>query len=93
VKDEKGKLIPSLEATRTRKMIASGTIGEGMIPKVECCLDALRAGVGRAHVIDGRVPHSVLLEVFSDAGVGTEIVQRVAAGRGKSRATLAGSRI
>src|SRR5580698_2662040 len=92
VKDEKGKLIPSLEAVRTRKMIASGAIGEGMIPKVECCLDALRAGVGRAHVIDGRVPHSVLLEVFSDAGVGTEIVQRMATGRGKSQAPLAAAR-
>ena len=92
VKDEQGKLIPSLEAARTRKMIASGAIGEGMIPKVECCLDALRAGVGRAHIIDGRVPHSVLLEVFSDAGVGTEIVQRVAPGRGKLQAALAGAR-
>ncbi len=78
VKDEKGKLIPSLEAARAKKMIASGAIGEGMIPKVECGLDALRAGVARAHVIDGRVAHAVLLEVFSDAGVGTEIVQRAA---------------
>jgi len=92
VKDEKDKLIPSLDAARTKKMIDSGAIGEGMIPKVECCLDALRAGVGRAHVIDGRVLHSVLLEVFSDAGVGTEIVQRTAVGRGKSQAALAGAR-
>jgi acetylglutamate kinase len=94
VKDEKGKLIPSLEAARARKMIASGAIGEGMIPKVECCLDALRAGVGRAHVIDGRVPHAVLLAVFSDAGIGTEVVQRAAtaAGRGKARTAMAGSR-
>ncbi len=77
VKDGKGKLLPSLDAARTRKMISSGTIGEGMIPKVECCLDALSAGVARAHVIDGRVAHAVLLEVFSDAGVGTEIVQQL----------------
>ncbi len=55
VKDENGKLIPSLDAARAKKMIASGAIGEGMIPKVECCLDALNAGVTRAHVIDGRV--------------------------------------
>jgi acetylglutamate kinase len=88
VKDGKGKLLSSLEAARTRKMIASGAIGEGMIPKVECCLDALRSGVGRTHVIDGRVPHSVLLEVFSDAGIGTEIVQRVAVARGKGRAAM-----
>ena len=87
VKDEKGKLIASLDAARTKKMIASGAIGEGMIPKVECCLDALHAGVSRAHVIDGRVPHAVLLAAFSDAGLGTEVVQRAprAAGRGKTR--------
>lgn len=87
VKDEKGKLIASLDAARTKKMIASGAIGEGMIPKVECCLDALHAGVRRAQVIDGRVPHAVLLAVFSEAGIGTEVVQRVprAAGRGKAR--------
>jgi acetylglutamate kinase len=78
VKDEKGNLIPSLDAARTRKMIASGAIGEGMIPKVECCLDALDAGVSRAHVIDGRVAHAVLQAVFSDAGLGTEVVQRTA---------------
>jgi acetylglutamate kinase len=80
VKDEKGKLIPSLDAARAKKMIASGAIGEGMIPKVECCLDALDAGVARAHVIDGRVPHAVLLAVFSDAGIGTEVVQRALPG-------------
>jgi acetylglutamate kinase len=85
VKDEKGKLISSLEAARAKKMVASGAIGEGMIPKVECCLDALRAGVGRAHVIDGRVPHAVLLAVFSDAGLGTEVVQRAVTRRGASR--------
>jgi acetylglutamate kinase len=56
-------------------MIAAGAIGEGMIPKIEYCIEALRAGVGSAHVIDGRVPHSVLLEVFTDAGIGTEVVQ------------------
>jgi acetylglutamate kinase len=77
VKDENGKLIPSLDAARAKKMIASGAIGEGMIPKVECCLDALNAGVTRAHVIDGRVAHAVLQTVFSDAGVGTEVVQRI----------------
>lgn len=76
VKDEKGKLIPSLDAVRAKRMIASGAIGEGMIPKVECCLDALEAGVARAHVIDGRIPHAVLQAVFSDTGIGTEVVQR-----------------
>jgi acetylglutamate kinase len=92
VKDEKGKLIPSLAAARAKKMIASGAIGEGMIPKVECCLDALRAGAVRSHVIDGRVPHAVLQAVFSDAGIGTEVVQRAPVVRAKARAALAGAR-
>jgi acetylglutamate kinase len=92
VEDEKGKLIPSLEAARAKKMIASGAIGEGMIPKVECCLDALRAGVARSHVIDGRVPHTVLAAVFSDAGIGTEVVQRAPVVRGKVRSAMAGAR-
>jgi acetylglutamate kinase len=76
VKDEKGKLIPSLDAARAKKMISSGTIGEGMIPKVECCLNALNAGVARAHVVDGQAAHVVLQTVFSEEGVGTEVIQR-----------------
>jgi acetylglutamate kinase len=73
VKDEKGKLIPMLTVDRARSMIEIGTIGEGMIPKVECCIEALRAGAGSTYVIDGRVAHSVLLEVLTDAGIGTEV--------------------
>ena len=76
VKDKKGKLLSTLDAARARKMIAAGAIGEGMIPKVECCISALRAGVHSTHVIDGRVRHCVLLEAFTDAGIGTEVVQR-----------------
>lgn len=76
VKDKQGVLLGTLDAPLARKMIASGAIAEGMIPKVECCLDALRAGAVSTHVIDGRVPHSVLLEVFTRAGVGTEVIQR-----------------
>jgi acetylglutamate kinase len=76
VKDEKGNLLSSLDAARAKKLIASGAIGEGMIPKVECCLEALGAGASRAHVIDGRVLHAVLLEIFTDAGVGTEVIRR-----------------
>ena len=76
VKDQRGELLRTLDAARAHRMISSGAIAEGMIPKVECCLDALRAGAMRAHVIDGRVPHSVLLEVFTHAGVGTEVIQR-----------------
>jgi acetylglutamate kinase len=54
-------------------MIRSGTIEGGMIPKVECCLEAIRGGVKQAHVIDGRVRHAVLLEVLTSRGVGTEV--------------------
>jgi acetylglutamate kinase len=49
-------------------------IVDGMIPKVECALDAISGGVGKVHIIDGRTPHAMLLEIFTDTGVGTEIV-------------------
>jgi acetylglutamate kinase len=78
VQDESGKLISILEAARARKLIARGAIGEGMIPKVECCIDALRKGVAATHIIDGRVRHALLLEIFTREGVGTEVVQRAA---------------
>ncbi|HVU64800.1 MAG TPA: acetylglutamate kinase [Phycisphaerales bacterium] len=54
-------------------MIRSGVIGEGMLPKVEACLIALNAGVPKAHIIDGRIPHSLLLEIYTDEGIGTQI--------------------
>jgi len=90
VKDAKGALIPSLEAARARRMIADGSIGEGMIPKVECCLKALAAGAGRAHVIDGRLRHAVLLEIFTDAGIGTEVLARTGSAKiSRARRTAA----
>ena len=73
VKDREGKLIPGLEIARAKALIEDGTIAEGMIPKVECCIQALAARAARAYVTDGRVPHAVLLETFTDAGVGTEV--------------------
>jgi acetylglutamate kinase len=73
VKDASGQLIHSLSVAETRKLIAEGTIREGMIPKVECCIDALENGVGRTHIVDGRMLHAVLLEMFTDGGVGTLI--------------------
>jgi acetylglutamate kinase len=76
VQDPSGQLIPSLTAEQARAWIESGTIRGGMIPKVECCLEALAQGVNKAHIIDGRVPHAVLLEIFTDRGVGTEIRRR-----------------
>ena len=63
-----------LTATRCRELIREGIIDAGMVPKVDAALEALSAGVGKVHVVDGRMPHSVLLEIYSDTGVGTEIV-------------------
>lgn len=75
VLDASGKLISQLSIAQCRRLIADGTIKGGMIPKMECCMDALAGGVARTHVVDGRVRHAVLLEVFSDdAGVGTLLV-------------------
>jgi acetylglutamate kinase len=67
-------LLPSLTTQGCRQLIRDGVIDSGMIPKVEACLDALKAGVGKTHIIDGRLKHSLLLEIFTDHGVGTEIV-------------------
>jgi acetylglutamate kinase len=55
------------------RFIREGTVGGGMIPKVRCCLDALREGVKKTHIIDGRVKHAILLEIFTDEGIGTQI--------------------
>lgn len=63
-----------LTAERCRELIAQGVIEAGMVPKVEAALEALAAGVGKVHIIDARIPHSVLLEVYSNEGIGTEIV-------------------
>ena len=67
-------LVSHLTETRCRELIADGTIDAGMVPKVEAALDALKAGVKKVHIIDGRMPHSLLVEIFSDKGIGTEIV-------------------
>jgi acetylglutamate kinase len=67
-------LFASLDAQDCARLISEGVIDAGMIPKVEACLDALRGGVPKTHIIDGRVRHSLLLEIYTDRGVGTEIV-------------------
>ena len=67
-------LIPSLNAAQVQELIAQKIIDEGMIPKVEACLESLRGGVKKTHIIDGRIKHSLLLEIYTDRGVGTEIV-------------------
>ncbi len=72
-----GKLIRSLTASEARAYIDEGVISSGMIPKVNCCLRALEEGVGKAHIIDGRLEHCLLLEIFTTSGVGTEILPDV----------------
>lgn len=74
VKNEEGELIGTLKVTQARKMVHDGVVGAGMIPKVECCMEALEGGVAKTHIIDGRVKHAVLLEIFTEEGVGTEVV-------------------
>jgi len=73
VKDKTGTLRTSIALADVPQLVDDGTISGGMIPKVECCVDALNEGVKKAHIIDGRVEHAVLLEIFTDVGVGTEI--------------------
>jgi len=66
-------LIPSLNVSETEKLIEQKIISGGMIPKVKACIDALEGGVQKAHIIDGRITHALLLEIFTDQGIGTEI--------------------
>jgi acetylglutamate kinase len=73
VLDREGRLISQLTAADARRLIEEGTAKGGMIPKLETCLSAIEAGVGAAHILDGRLPHVVLLEIFTEAGVGTKI--------------------
>ncbi len=72
-KDDPASLIRSLSADKAREYIKNGIIKGGMIPKTECCLDAIEKGVRSVHVLDGRRPHSILLEVFTSEGIGTMI--------------------
>ncbi len=72
--DRQGRLLPSLDARAVDRLIADGTITSGMLPKVEACRAALKGGVRKAHIINGTVLHALLLEVFTNRGVGTEIV-------------------
>ncbi len=75
-----GSLVSRLSVGRARLLIADGVINGGMIPKVEACLDAIATGVGSAHILDGRIAHVVLLELLTDAGVGTMLTRTDGAG-------------
>jgi acetylglutamate kinase len=74
--DKQGKVLTGLSTEQVNELIADGTIYGGMLPKIRCALDAVQGGVNAAHIIDGRVPHAVLLEIFTDTGVGTLITNR-----------------
>jgi len=73
VMDASGNVIPELTVSQTRQLIADGGVNGGMIPKLETCVDAVRGGVDAAVIIDGTIPHALILEIFTDAGIGTLI--------------------
>jgi acetylglutamate kinase len=73
VLDREGNLLSCLKRPEIKALINNKTVSGGMIPKVSCCLDALQGGVRETHIIDGRIPHAILLEVFTDSGIGTQI--------------------
>lgn len=70
-KDDDSSLIPVVRASEAPALIQEGIISGGMIPKVDCCIDAIRRGVKKVFILDGRVPHSILIEILTDAGIGT----------------------
>ena len=73
-KDDPGSLITKIVASEVRQLMNRGIISGGMIPKVECCVEAIRRGVKKVFVVDGRVPHCTLMELFTDDGMGTMFV-------------------
>ena len=74
--DRRGDILTGLTTQQVDELIADGTISGGMLPKISCALDAVKSGVTSSHIIDGRVPHAVLLETFTDEGMGTLITNR-----------------
>jgi acetylglutamate kinase len=75
VLDKEGKLISTIDIDAVDALIEDGTISGGMIPKVTCCVDAVNEGVSKAHIIDGRMEHTCLLEIFTDKGIGTAVAR------------------
>jgi len=71
---DSGTLLPEVSVSQAKSLIADGVADRGMIPKLEACIRAVEGGVQRSHIIDGRVPHSVIMEVFTDSGVGTMVL-------------------
>ncbi len=77
IKDKTERVIPTIKKKSVKKYIDDGTVSGGMLPKVHACTMALDAGVNKTHIVDGRVPHCLLLEIFTKEGIGTEIVKGV----------------
>ena len=77
-KDDEASLVPRITADALRARIGGGTVGEGMIPKLRACADAVDRGVAFAHIIDGRVPHALLIELLTDKGIGTMVTKEAA---------------
>ena len=75
VKDKKGNVMTGLTPIQASRLITNKTLKDGMVPKVQCAIKAVKGGVTAAHIIDGRVEHAVLLEIFTDEGVGTLITK------------------
>ena len=73
-KDDPASLIPRLHVSEAPQLVHEGVISGGMIPKVECCIEAIRRGVKKVFIIDGRVPHAILMEILTDEGIGTMFV-------------------
>ena len=71
--NDESSLVSVIDATELDALVATGTLREGMIPKIAACLSAVRNGVERAHILDGRIPHAILLEFFTREGVGTMV--------------------
>ncbi|MGB1159039.1 MAG: acetylglutamate kinase [Porticoccaceae bacterium] len=80
LQDKQGEILTGLSVKLVDELIADGTIYGGMLPKIQCALDAVKSGVNSAHIIDGRVEHAVMLEIFTDEGVGTLITNHHASG-------------
>ena len=75
VKDKQGRLISTIDIDEVAGLIDDETISGGMIPKVNCCVDAVKEGVRKTHIIDGRMEHACLLEIFTDQGIGTAVAR------------------
>lgn len=73
-KDDESTLIPVVKASEVPELVAEGVISGGMIPKIDCCIESIRQGVGKVFILDGRVPHAILIEILTDEGTGTMVV-------------------